>query len=565
MMGDRLIIGVDYGTTYTGVAFCETSDTKFSENLIQVIQDWPTAHTMIETKDKPHVPRHMWTKLELGVPRTGEATYIRSEVEYIQRSPVQVVADFLTRIRQRLVKALDNRFGPALWRTIPITLVITVPAIWSDGAKNRTLQAFREAGFNRDLFPQLKRTITTTEPEAAAIYTLRLMRGSVQDDQLEVGDSFVVCDMGGGTVDLISYRISRTDPTTVEEITIGSGDQCGGSFVEREFISWLEDRLGLDHFEKIAGGPASACLYTCLPQKLARMIQEFSMSAKSGFSGTEEYYLRLPAALSGVEDQVRGISDGELHVDSSDMKHMFGPCLQKTRNLIADQVAKAKSSGKARLKFVFFVGGFAESPYMFCRLKNFCASLGLQAIKPAYAWSAIVRGAAAKGLEGDGNAVLMRKCRRHYGTPCSRPFVHEIHSEADSYISEYSGLKFATNQMQWLIKKGSDLHTSKETHAVTSLEIQFWLQEKRDVCMSLFACNQNDAPSLLCAENLYRVARISFNTGDIPGRFLSREYDPNDWRYFTAQALVHMSIQSAIEFSVTINGQDFGSVTVDYD
>ena len=137
MMGNRLIIGmnahpgnfeplttigVDYGTTYTGVAFCETSDTKFSENLIQVIQDWPAAHTMIGTKDKvpseiayvnndvfwgskiqPHVPRHMWTKLELDVPRTGEATYIRSEVEYIQRSPVQVVADFLTRIRQHLL------------------------------------------------------------------------------------------------------------------------------------------------------------------------------------------------------------------------------------------------------------------------------------------------------------------------------------------------------------------------------------------------------------------------------------------------------------------------------
>ncbi len=57
------------------------------------------------------------------------------------------------------------------------------------------------------------------EPEAAALYTMHSL-----DFSLNIGDVFVVCDAGGGTVDLISYEVLGLSPTLqVKEIVPGTG------------------------------------------------------------------------------------------------------------------------------------------------------------------------------------------------------------------------------------------------------------------------------------------------------------------------------------------------------
>src|SRR3954462_5521354 len=73
-----------------------------------------------------------------------------------------------------------------------------------------------------------------TEPEAAAIYTLKGMLEGYNKAEINVGDVFVLCDAGGGTVDLISYKITQVQPTfRIEEAAIGSGDKCGATYVDR--------------------------------------------------------------------------------------------------------------------------------------------------------------------------------------------------------------------------------------------------------------------------------------------------------------------------------------------
>jgi len=207
------------------VSHSETSDTDLLEKRIDVINDWPSRNNKIGTREKvpseiaypptgmqwgssilPYIQRHVWTKLELNNTSVGEAAKIFEELSLSSSGPrknaVEIVADFLAQVKDHLIKNLDEKYGQELWRTLPITLVVTVPAVWTDAAKERTLQAVRRAGFNSTVFPMLKRTITITEPEAAAIYTISSLRGSVQQEKMAIGDGFVVCDMGGGTVDL---------------------------------------------------------------------------------------------------------------------------------------------------------------------------------------------------------------------------------------------------------------------------------------------------------------------------------------------------------------------------
>lgn len=78
-----------------------------------------------------------------------------------------------------------------------------------------------------------------SEPEAAAIYVLKAM----DPHDIMVGDTFVLCDAGGGTVDLISYTVTSLKPIlTVDEAAPGTGGVCGSTFLNRIFQSHLIDK-----------------------------------------------------------------------------------------------------------------------------------------------------------------------------------------------------------------------------------------------------------------------------------------------------------------------------------
>ena len=215
--------------------------------------------------------------------------------EYPGKSPVEVVADYLSEVRKHAWAKLEVKYGAELFRTLTKELVITVPAVWSERAKDLTLKAVTKAQWD------VSKIAIVTEPEAAAVYTLKYMSSGVQQDQIKVNDHFVLVDAGGGTVDLISYKVTRIAPTYgVEEAVVGSGDKCGATFVEKEFLNWLKNWIGDEAYTKIP------------PAKLRhgnRLMDDFE-TYKMGFSGAEEdFQLMLPRECGIEEDDDKNIED----------------------------------------------------------------------------------------------------------------------------------------------------------------------------------------------------------------------------------------------------------------
>ena len=121
------------------------------------------------------------------------------------RNVDKLVTDYLSALGEHLLYTLKEKLGEGVVRSTPLEFVVTVPAIWSDLAKDKTKQACQRAsGFSHTTFP----IHLISEPEAAAIYALH----GLDPHGLSVGDSFVICDAGGGTVDLISYTITSLRP-----------------------------------------------------------------------------------------------------------------------------------------------------------------------------------------------------------------------------------------------------------------------------------------------------------------------------------------------------------------
>lgn len=144
-------------------------------------------------------PKHEWFKLKLDPTRQGgnselarnfpsrtlrPSTYQTATVE-------RLVTDYFTALRKHLDALLRRRLLPSAAQK-PREYILTVPATWSQRAKDDTLTYAHNAGMgSRD------RIHMVTEPEAAALYDLQKRE---RDRSLEQGDVFTICDAGGGHV-----------------------------------------------------------------------------------------------------------------------------------------------------------------------------------------------------------------------------------------------------------------------------------------------------------------------------------------------------------------------------
>lgn len=54
----------------------------------------------------------------------------------------------------------------------------------------------------------------------------------------------MVCDAGRGTVDLISYKVRKTDPLELDECVEGSGRLCDAIFLDNDFKALIKQRMG---------------------------------------------------------------------------------------------------------------------------------------------------------------------------------------------------------------------------------------------------------------------------------------------------------------------------------
>src|SRR5271156_3255918 len=200
LLSSKFIVAIDFGTTFTGVAwghFAGSTDldggstnTKILAERIFVHKEWPgTSRSYAEktptiisyatspptwgSKVRPqHKPQVSRFKLGLDPEKVRDVFQMEGGGGMVglvpglgTRSAVEVTGDFLTQLNRYLeTEALPNAFGAGFLAAQSKLYVMTVPAIWSDRAKDLTRQAAARAGIPKE------RLILVTEPEAAAFF-----------------------------------------------------------------------------------------------------------------------------------------------------------------------------------------------------------------------------------------------------------------------------------------------------------------------------------------------------------------------------------------------------------
>ncbi|HEY6033805.1 MAG TPA: Hsp70 family protein [Kofleriaceae bacterium] len=129
-------------------------------------------------------------------------------------SPVNASARYLAHLRAAWDDA--NPDEPADEQEV----LVTVPASFDPVARELTVVAAREAGFDK---------VTLLEEPQAAFYAYLAARGDAWRKDLSPGDVVLVCDLGGGTTDfsLIEVRDDAGN-LTLERIAVGDHILLGG-------------------------------------------------------------------------------------------------------------------------------------------------------------------------------------------------------------------------------------------------------------------------------------------------------------------------------------------------
>ncbi|KAK5163262.1 uncharacterized protein LTR77_010848 [Saxophila tyrrhenica] len=454
----RLVLAIDYGTTFTGFGHATTYSDSANLADLSVLQDWsPTmsnlqkvpsvisfaratngevdwgadigdeATTMVNTKLELEPQESLFDELELTLQvlkGTGSLSFEHMlnagpNPAYTWKPPTKIVAEYLTKIFESARRVVDiNQL--AVTKT-PVDIVVTVPVDWSYEAKNSVFSAIRDAGFNRDNFTTLKDMILVSEPEAASHFTARDLRGR-SEKLMQVGDSFIICDAGGG-------------------------GKFGSAWIDTAFKSWLRDEIGWDNYaqlDRVNAWTQRISPHTGENGPMRELMRRFREKKVVFPNPTEaDIKLDLPSPLNSLTIGKRVVG-GELTIRRKEMKELMNSCVNGVIELIKDQISKVNPNQGTRVKNVILVGGFGASPYLQDELRKSLALRGIAMRRPSE----------DKSKSRHKTVKHMYAMKRSYGVRMGSRF-------------------------EWLVRKG-DLVVSDETRIVHSQTFWYTLNDKVD-------------------------------------------------------------------------------------
>ncbi|KAI0813764.1 hypothetical protein GGR55DRAFT_635774 [Xylaria sp. FL0064] len=371
----------------------------------------------------------------------------------IIESEVQVIADFLTCLLRHVKSQLRSL---RLYDDFQIETVLCVPAIWTQKAcrdmQVALLAAMKSAEFKGvDLSGcAIENLFLVSEPEAAAAFILDT------DPDIHAGQTFVLLDAGGGTVDANTYTVSQTQPLRLrEEAVTPGGGLCGSSYLNEGFRKMLHKRLETEKHYLESGVITLDGIVEHI------MMNEFEYKTKRQFDIYDTQKMNERYYCANLQDNhSRGFYDSNIYVRHDQIKAIFTPCLEQIARIMEGQIEAARQIGVCVDKVVP-VGGFAGSPslrgYLERHLRTLSSRIGfeIEFIVRQNNVAAVASGAVLRALNK--NNGPKRSIRSSYGIRRDEHYDPKFHKSAKPYRDPVDGLMYVRT-IDWVLQQNTELH-----------------------------------------------------------------------------------------------------------
>ncbi|KAF4630724.1 hypothetical protein G7Y89_g7418 [Cudoniella acicularis] len=489
-------ISIDLGTTFSGIAWALSTSPKNINPISSWDSDLPLNSDLHKVPSvltynskgevtswgyKLDADRHplSWFKLllsEAASEKLAKEQFERYQalqtlLQRFDKDPVQVVADYLRCLWSHATGIIQDAVGVFVWENVSLKITITVPAIWDHTAQELTKQAAEIAGL-------LKRRGTVLvlvgEPEAAAMAVFEEMT-PLERKRFKVGDGFVVCDAGGGTV---------------------VSGMCGAIFLDRAFEKQVRTMITVGDYEALSG------------QAKGKLMNDWEHGIKRNFTidapEDKEWHLHIqgylgvhgpdftaeqpdngsleipsadfaPGEVPGPDfqreiarlriahlnsrasvlnlDNLNRLEPGSLVLQTGHLNAMFSEVCSKIKDLVGTQLSAVEAKKGKRPVAIFLVGGFGGNKYL--KQEMVRSFPGVEIRQPPRAQTAICRGAVLRGFRSD--FVVNHISKYNYGVVHEARFIEGHHNIQDKKYDRYLEAWYAKNQIKWFLKRGDDV------------------------------------------------------------------------------------------------------------
>ncbi|RGB28555.1 hypothetical protein C1646_347466 [Rhizophagus diaphanus] len=351
----QAVVGLDFGTTYSGFACCHVSN----EEYIYSYDSWSNNSDYLKMK-VPTVLNYNddycieFFKLYLG--DSPDNLKPKLPIEY-----KKAITEFFRKISKDIKKEVQNHWlGIDFFENV--LLVLTVPMGFSEKDKDIMRECVYDANLIRNKCSKKLQFIT--ESEAAALYC---MKNELEEhDLLTTRNSFMIIDCGGCTVDLSTCKLVGNNPLQLGKVTEYIRDFCVSTFINKEFMKFLREKLGnrgIDLLMEVKYDEFQGLVYSFYDR-----ITYFSEDY------TEYHYVLdvndYPYLKQYVSKDIRKImeeNDWVINVvEYNDIKKIVDLMVDRIIRLIHIQISNSQETCSG----IFLVGGVSENKYFQEKIKQ---------------------------------------------------------------------------------------------------------------------------------------------------------------------------------------------------
>ncbi|KAI0752193.1 actin-like ATPase domain-containing protein [Fomes fomentarius] len=566
----KLSVSIDFGTTFSGVAY---GSSRIAGGRVQQILNWPgsfetfrkiptcllydqTGQVLawgLEAKNAGPMPGAIkceWFKLFL------EPQTLRDQAKVDPRLPalppgkraIDLITDFLLCLWDYAKQQITREIGAVadldsadVWLTVPAAWDATGCQMMRDAAIAAGLVRSARAGDN-DWRERLR---IISEPEAAAVHCANL----TDVHKLAPNQNFMICDAGGGTVDLAVYKIiGMLSNLEIAEMCARSGANCGSLFLDLRFRELIKTLLA-DHPVHLD------------PVSLANFMEHFSETEKLRYMGDEDDEKMFHFTCFNVEDPddpAVGLVNGEVTIPGNLLRReVFDPVVNQVLELIEAQTKKVDQ----RLDALLLVGGFSGSEYLFRKVQAQFGSRIRVIARPHDCDTATVRGAAQYGLARRPlvSSVIVPQS---YMLKVKLPAEQEDWLKRPGYIRENdAGVPICKNRLQYLVAKGAIMRKGQRLKTTFCKFSQS--ANDRTFVATLFTSEIEKIMRYADEGQITELCQWTIDLGALPS-FQQNANTPNPNGFYTEFEL-GLELDSAEVRGVLIyQGQDWGRVVFGY-
>ncbi|MCJ1312954.1 hypothetical protein MMC25_006630 [Agyrium rufum] len=560
----RILLGIDYGTTFTGLAWClDDGLNEPSIDDITVYKGWPGGNTTkvpstysYDKVEQGRPPRKQWghdidrlshvirwTKLSLGKqsseqellalrdllrsfsPQNNQMSTTPAGLNahvpgHVAKSPTDVVSDYL----EKVIKQWHNSVTATSRHTfehVPLDVVITHPAKWPYENLNSLYRAVNNSLLRQNV--RLRDIFLSSEPESCALYTTHGMT-AYSEDSLIVGESFIVCDAGGGTIDLVSYRILSNAPLELQKVGVITGGNFGATLIDKAFLDWLRPRILNLNLSSNADSRNGLHVMGPIGGNLVENFQR----VKHSFTGdpTQGPFVVTVPSDALVSTRYRDDYDSDLlEISFADLQMMFDSAVQGVVKLIEEQYDilvgyTAPEEQSNVVTNVFMAGGFSESTYLKNQVKAWAGRMPTLRIRQAEdCWSSVVKGAILRGLDlGMMSGPPVIACPYHLGICAAQEYRRHIHGPQSTARDTYRGLSLVQDHINWMVHQGDVITPYTGIEKRMKLRVSFSQYERdspRGMYVTCLITTRRKAPPSLDDMNESEIVKILVHCNDL--------------------------------------------------